>query len=61
MPPTTFLSVIRNAAGLPAFWAGNTVPGRFELDFHTMFFDGQADVLNLPGIVELQEPSVVGS
>jgi len=61
MPPTTFLSVIRNAAGLPAFWAGNTIPDRFEADFDSTFFDGQGDGLNLPGIVEFQEVSVMGS
>ena len=61
VPPTTFLSVIRNAADLATFRAGNTIPDRFEVDLDSTFFDGKGDVLNLPGIVEFQEASVVGS
>ena len=61
MPPTTLLGVIRNAADLATLRAGNTIPDRFEVDFDSTFFDGKGDVLNLPGIVEFQEASVVGS
>ena len=50
-----------NAAGLAAFRTGNAISDRLEVDFDSTFFDGKGDVLNLPGIVEFQEASVVSS
>ena len=36
-------------------------PTVFKMDFDSTLFDGKGDVLNLPGIIEFQEASVVSS